>query len=88
MEHMKLKAHSACTQPLYNSRVVASSLDKRIHQLQHEDDHSQKAATVFQEGFWGEFHVSTFFVAIRYLPIYRYVADWKNRVNVGLLELI
>ncbi|XP_012941523.1 tyrosine-protein phosphatase non-receptor type 11 [Aplysia californica] len=42
--------------PLYNSRVVASSLDKRIKQLQSEDDESQKSNTTFHEGFWGEFH--------------------------------
>ena len=50
------------SQPLYNSRVVASSLDKRIRQLQSEDDESHKSNTAFHEGFWGEFHVGFFFI--------------------------
>ncbi|CAL1530188.1 unnamed protein product [Lymnaea stagnalis] len=42
--------------PLYNSRVMASSLENRIKQLQTEDEDSQRSNNAFHEGFWGEFH--------------------------------
>ncbi|BFZ23975.1 hypothetical protein BsWGS_27013 [Bradybaena similaris] len=54
--------------PLYNSRVMASSLENRIKQLQTEDDVSQKSNNAFHEGFWGEFHQlqQAEFVGMRY----------------------
>ncbi|BFZ23249.1 hypothetical protein BsWGS_26288 [Bradybaena similaris] len=42
--------------PLNNSRVTASSVKRRINQLQKEDDVGQKANAAVYEGFWGEFH--------------------------------
>ncbi|GFR93727.1 tyrosine-protein phosphatase non-receptor type [Elysia marginata] len=42
--------------PLYNSRVMASSLENRIKQLHTEDADCNRSNSAFHEGFWGEFH--------------------------------